>query len=331
MGKVRARPADPRDFEDHRHLQIETLTEAAARTRRRDVQERILQTKAELGLLISASVQYELDRLSGADGVGVIASVASVPVQEVWRLLSGSYQPGPAVWAHIQQILMLCRASQAIDRITTARQLFNRLAELYELDELLAQRLRGLDHRRRGVTRSLGQHRTSRPHLPEMPPPARAPSLPDEGDGTAGDDAREPEGDPSAGSPPPPPAVIPDLPDACLPKTRKPLRPDPMMASTKAMFADTMRAYRVWAGNPSYRELERRSDKRISYSTFRNMLTSATMPAKLDHVEALVRALGGTAEDLQRWATAWRRLAMVPESGNRDSGKRIVLELPHTG
>ncbi|WP_157430329.1 hypothetical protein [Actinomadura macra] len=101
-----------------------------------------------------------------------------------------------------------------------------------------------------------------------------------------------------------------------------------MMANTKAMFADTMRAYRIWAGNPSYRELERRSDKKISYSTFRNVLTSATMPSKLGHVEALVRALGGTDEDLQRWATAWRRLAMVPEAKNREAGRRNVRELP---
>ncbi|NED49661.1 hypothetical protein G3I24_01875, partial [Micromonospora aurantiaca] len=67
-----------------------------------------------------------------------------------------------------------------------------------------------------------------------------------------------------------------------------------MLASTKAMFTDTMRAFRTWAGNPSYRALERRCDKRVSYSTFRNMLNSRTMPAKLDHVETFVRALGGT-------------------------------------
>ncbi|WP_067450804.1 hypothetical protein [Actinomadura macra] len=215
MGKVKARTVEQQDSVEYWRFQIETLTEAATRARRRVVQEKILQTKAELGLLISASVQYELDRLSGADGIGVIASVASVPVQEVWRLLAGGYQPGQAVWAHIQQILMLCRASQAIDKITTARQLFNRLAELHEEDELLAQRLRGLDHRRRGVTRGLGPHRPSRAHQTDI----SAPSLPsvasqttphaDERDGSGRKDVREPHDAPSLGSPFAAPAVIP--------------------------------------------------------------------------------------------------------------------------
>jgi hypothetical protein len=35
-----------------------------------------------------------------------------------------------------------------------------------------------------------------------------------------------------------------------------------------------------------------------------------SIPAKLSSVETFVRVLGGTTEDLQRWVTAWRRIAM---------------------
>jgi hypothetical protein len=61
-----------------------------------------------------------------------------------------------------------------------------------------------------------------------------------------------------------------------------------------------MRAYHAWAGNPSLREMERRCAKQISYSTFRTMLHSDSIPAKLSSVETFVRVLGGTTEDLQR-------------------------------
>ncbi|MGC5284546.1 hypothetical protein ACPXB8_41830, partial [Actinomadura citrea] len=127
------------------------------------------------------------------------------------------------------------------------------------------------------------------------------------------------------------PPATPDLPDARLPETLKPLRPDPMTAPTKAMFADAMRAYRIWAGNPSYREMERRCAKKISYSTFRNMLNSSTIPAKLGHVETFVRVLGGTPEDLQRWASAWRRLAMVADTADTESTTKNDMELSRAG
>jgi len=74
-----------------------------------------------------------------------------------------------------------------------------------------------------------------------------------------------------------------------------------------------MRAYHAWAGNPSLREMERRCGKQISYSTFRTMLNAETIPGKLASVQTFVRVLGGTTEDLQRWATAWRRIAMNEE------------------
>jgi hypothetical protein len=40
------------------------------------------------------------------------------------------------------------------------------------------------------------------------------------------------------------------------------------------------------------------------------MLNAESIPAKLTSVETFVRVLGGTTEDLQRWASAWRRIVM---------------------
>jgi hypothetical protein len=92
----------------------------------------------------------------------------------------------------------------------------------------------------------------------------------------------------------------------------------------------TMRAYHAWAGNPKLREMERRWAKQISYSTFRTLLHSDAIPAKLSLVETFVRVLGGTTEDLQRWATAWRRIAMNDPTGQATSDG-LAAEHAHTG
>jgi hypothetical protein len=121
----------------------------------------------------------------------------------------------------------------------------------------------------------------------------------------------EPDGAAQADPPFTPPA-IPDL-------RGHDQRPNPLRAETPARFVAAMRAYHAWAGNPSLREMERRCAKQISYSTFRTMLHSDSIPAKLSSVETFVRVLGGTAEDLQRWATAWRRIAMSEPTGQAAS------------
>jgi hypothetical protein len=77
-------------------------------------------------------------------------------------------------------------------------------------------------------------------------------------------------------------------------------RPDPLEATTQHEFVATMRAYRVWAGEPSLRQMEERCGKKISYSTFRNMLNAETVP-KLPSLKIFVEVLGGTAKDVQRW------------------------------
>jgi hypothetical protein len=92
-------------------------------------------------------------------------------------------------------------------------------------------------------------------------------------------------------------------------------KPDPIQAQTPAEFVATLRQYRKWAGNPSFREMERNSAGRASYSTFSNMLRAAAVPPRFKSVEAFVVALGGNEEDLRIWASAWRRFQ--PDVGER--------------
>jgi hypothetical protein len=158
----------------------------------------------------------------------------------------------------------------------------------------LSRRKRGKEA---GIGAAPGGHRTEadRPEATEKAPPQNA----------------EPGGTAQADPPFTPPA-IPDL-------RGHDQRPNPLRAATPATFVATMRAYHAWAGNPSLREMERRCAKQISYSTFRTMLHSDSIPAKLSSVETFVQVLGGTLEDLQRWATAWRRIAMNDSAGQATS------------
>jgi hypothetical protein len=87
------------------------------------------------------------------------------------------------------------------------------------------------------------------------------------------------------------------------------LKPDPLLAETAAEFVELMKQYRIWAEEPSYRELVRRARNAFGASTLCEALKSTQLPpAKL--VEAFIWACTGSKEDLQAWMTAWRRLRM---------------------
>jgi hypothetical protein len=96
--------------------------------------------------------------------------------------------------------------------------------------------------------------------------------------------------------------VIPDLPgfDLC---------PDPAAAQTPAAFMDTLRMFRIWAGKPSYRVMERQCGRRFAASTICTALQGSTLPS-LDMVQAVVIACGGLDEHQHAFASAWRRLTM---------------------
>ena len=64
------------------------------------------------------------------------------------------------------------------------------------------------------------------------------------------------------------------------------------------------------AGNPSYREMAQRSGRRAGASTMYEALSADKLPSKLSIVEAIVAGCGGGEDDLRRFASAWRRLAM---------------------
>jgi hypothetical protein len=300
-------PSPPDPAADEEPL-IEHLREEELRGRIRHIDDEMAKWRAKLSLLLSTAVQYELDKVGGEDGVEVIASVVGIHPAAVWSLLAGTYRATPTIWMRLERILMLCHASRGVERVTAARGYFDRLLELTaERDRALNRRME-LSRRKRGKEAGIGVAPTGNRRSGAEGDTA---SRPETADKTAPQPA-EPDGAAEADPPFTPPA-IPDL-------RGHDQRPNPLQAETPAKFVAAMRAYHAWAGNPSLREMERRCAKQISYSTFRIMLHSDSIPAKLSSVETFVRVLGGTTEDLQRWATAWRRIAMSDSAGPSGEG-----------
>jgi hypothetical protein len=103
-----------------------------------------------------------------------------------------------------------------------------------------------------------------------------------------------------------PAPVVPDPPDVNL-------CPDPGAARTPCEFMQTLRKYRKWAGEPSFRAMEylikMRRGQRFAASTIHAALKGEDLPS-LQKVQAIVTACGGSDSDQQMFTTAWRRLAM---------------------
>jgi hypothetical protein len=97
-------------------------------------------------------------------------------------------------------------------------------------------------------------------------------------------------------------AVVPDPPGVSL-------CPDPAAVQTPAQFMDAMRMYRVWAGKPSYRVMERQCGRSFAASTICTALQSNHLPS-LNMVRAIIIACGGSEKDQIAFAAAWRRLTM---------------------
>ena len=104
-----------------------------------------------------------------------------------------------------------------------------------------------------------------------------------------------------------PPPVVPDPPDVNL-------CPDPGAARTPAEFTGTLRKYRKWAGEPSFRAMEHvikmQRGQRFAASTIHAALKGDELPS-LQKVQAIITACGGSDCDQQMFTTAWRRLAMT--------------------
>ena len=91
------------------------------------------------------------------------------------------------------------------------------------------------------------------------------------------------------------------------------LRPDLGVATTPAQFMEALRQFRTWAGNPSFRDMAKRCGERPVASTICKLLNKDELPPRFEVVEAVIFGCGGTEDDRQRFATAWRQLVM-PEA-----------------
>ena len=85
------------------------------------------------------------------------------------------------------------------------------------------------------------------------------------------------------------------------------LCPDLDTVSTAAEFMDALRMFRIWAGEPSYREMERRCGRRFAASTICTALRASKLPS-LALVQAAVVACGGQEKHQQSFSSAWRRV-----------------------
>ncbi|WP_380283475.1 helix-turn-helix domain-containing protein [Kitasatospora purpeofusca] len=98
-----------------------------------------------------------------------------------------------------------------------------------------------------------------------------------------------------------------------LPEQASVARPDPGEATTPQEFVCRLRAVKAWSGNPSLRELERRTG--LPRSTLSgDMSPRRSRLPPLDRVLALTTACGVPAEELARWRSAWQRIQLRQQS-----------------
>lgn len=86
------------------------------------------------------------------------------------------------------------------------------------------------------------------------------------------------------------------------------LYPDPATVGDVAGFVHQLRLLRIWAGNPSFPQLQKLSG--VPRSTLSDAISPrrTTLPS-LPVVRALVTACGESDVDAVRWVNAWRRIA----------------------
>lgn len=185
---------------------------------------------------------------------------------------------------------------------------------LAEARELSAQARRELALAQ--YERDLARRRAPAPYPPAgVPQPAAAPSYPLPPPSGAVDQpgaTRDPLAMPDAAPAPSPVpdwamavAARPTIPD--LPGTD--LCPDPGTARTPEEFMDSLRGFRAWAGQPSFRAMERQCARRFAASTMCTALRADTLPS-LDMVHAIVTSCGGSPRHVHAFATACRRLSL---------------------
>jgi hypothetical protein len=88
------------------------------------------------------------------------------------------------------------------------------------------------------------------------------------------------------------------------------LCPDPLSAATAAELMEALRLFRVWAGEPSFREMARACGNAVGISTMCTVLNGTELPT-LRIMLAIVSACGASDEHQRAFATAWRKVRMA--------------------
>jgi hypothetical protein len=119
------------------------------------------------------------------------------------------------------------------------------------------------------------------------------------------------------------PRIVPDSPgfDLC---------PDPLTAETAADLLAALSRFRIWAGEPSFQDMQCLSEPRTAASTMCTALGSSSLPSERV-VRAIVTGCGGTQEQLQAFITAWRRIRLLPGPRLESAGKRSLYPVQGHG
>jgi hypothetical protein len=97
-------------------------------------------------------------------------------------------------------------------------------------------------------------------------------------------------------------------------------RPDPLGSCTEAELMSAVRAYRLWAGNPSFRDMAAAAGNACSYRTLHSALSRDKLPAQAV-IEAAIKGCGGEEQDVREFVTAWRQVKM----GRETSRPRLAI------
>jgi hypothetical protein len=84
-------------------------------------------------------------------------------------------------------------------------------------------------------------------------------------------------------------------------------KPDPLTADTAEQFIRVLWMYKIWRGNPSFREMAARAGQTVVHSTMHAAMHRTTMP-KLYVVKAIITGCGGDADDVSTFTAAWQRI-----------------------
>jgi hypothetical protein len=86
------------------------------------------------------------------------------------------------------------------------------------------------------------------------------------------------------------------------------LKPDPLEASTAAELMAALRAYRDWAGRPSWRTMAGRAGQAFVHSTLWAAMNRDELPGA-DVLAAILAGCGASEEDRRAFMSAWRSIS----------------------